>query len=464
MKKLILLSLPLLFVACRPVGPTYTPPKVAVPDQFTSSGGAAASIPDWQTSWKDPNLQTLVKRALSDSPDIQVAEAKLRQARAQQGIQEAIGGPELGMGTKVSRDRMSENSGLISNLPAKNLKTEFTTYQVGFDASWEIDLFGRQRRLSEAARARTQVSEERLRDVRLVLASEVTRNYVEFRMGQQRLTLAQESLKHHGELVRLTRLRVTTGDAANQDLQRAETNRNNAEASLAGLQMGMRQSLAALSVLTTTPIAELDAELHDTVPLIAVPEAPASGLPSDLLKRRPDIRATERDMAAACADVGVAQAERYPRFSLLGSGGWASISSASLLSTASSTWSVGPQLSLPLFNRGRLKNRVRANEAAFDAASASYRKSVLNAVADVEVALNRVARSEDKRQRLVEAEQQYRQLVKLSELQAKAGEISKMSLLEARLALANQEDLKVQAHAQALTSVVSLQKALGGGW
>lgn len=464
MNKLLLLPLPLLLVACRPVGPNYALPRPTVPEQFTSTGGTIADTATWGSTWKDPQLQSLVHRALTESPDLQAAEARLRQARANQGIQEAAGGPDLDMGTMVSRDRMSENSGLISNLPTKNLKTEFTTYQVGFDASWEIDLFGHQRRLAEGARARTQAAEERLRDVRLVLASEVTRHYVEYRMGQQRLALAEESLTYHGELVRLTKLRINVGDAANQDLQGAEIQRNNAKAILAELGMNVRQSLAALSILTATPLPELDVQLRDGSPLMAVPEAPAAGLPSELLQRRPDVRVAEREMAAACADIGVAQAERYPRFALVGSGGWTSISSGTLISTASSVWSVGPQLSLPLFNHGKLKNRVWANEAAFDAASAAYRKSVMTAVADVEVALNRVARSEDRRLRFEEAEQQSRQTVLLAEFQAKAGEISRMSLLEARLALAAQEDLKVQAHAQSLTALVSLQKALGGLW
>lgn len=464
MNKLLLLPLPLLLVACRPVGPTYAPPKPTVPEQFTSTGGTAAAVSEWGSTWKDSQLQFLVKRAFTESPDLQVAEARLRQARANQGLQEAAGGPDIGMGTKVSRDKMSENSGLISNLPVKNLKTEFTTYQVGFDASWEIDIFGHQRRLAEGARARTQASEERLCDLRLVLASEVTRNYVEYRMGQQRLALAEESVKHHEELVRLTKLRISTGDAANQDLQRAETNRNQAQAVLAGLGTNVRQSLAALSVLTATSLPELEAQLREAAPLMVVPAAPAAGLPSELLQRRPDVRIAEREMAAACADVGVAQAERYPRFAILGSGGWTSISSGTLISTASSAWTVGPQLSLPLFNRGKLKNKVRANEATFDAATATYRKSVLTAVADVEVALTRVARSEDRRLRLEDAERLSRESVKLAELQAKAGEISKMLLLEARLSLANQEDQKIQAHAQSLTALVSLQKAMGGAW
>lgn len=464
MNKLVLLPLPLLLVACRPVGPTYAPPKPTVPEQFTSTGGTAAALSEWGSIWKDSQLQMLVKRAFAESPDLKGAEARLRQARANQGIQEAAGGPELGMGAKVSRDKMSENSGLISNIPAKNLKTEFTTYQVGFDASWEIDLFGHQRRLAEGARARTQATEERLRDVRLVLASEVTRNYVEYRMGQQRAVLAEESVKHHEELVRLTKLRVSTGDAASQDLQRAEANRNQAQAALAGLGINLRQSLAALSILTATPLPELDTQLRKTAPLMPVPSAPAAGLPSELLQRRPDVRAAEREMAAACADVGVAQAERYPRFAILGSGGWTSISSGTLISSASSAWSVGPQLSLPLFNRGKLKNKVRANEAAYDAATATYRKSVLTAVADAEVALTRVAKSEERRVRLEEAEQLSRDSVKLAELQAKAGEISKMSVLEARLNHANQEDQKIQAQAQSLTALLSLQKALGGAW
>ncbi len=465
MTKLLLpLFLPLLLLACRPVGPTYVPPAPGLPGTYTTSAGTARLTSRWWEPLGDAQLNDLIQQALAQSPDLRIAEARLRQARAQQGIQEAAGGPPLGVGGQVSRDRLSPNSGLLANLPVKGINPEFTTHQIAFDASWEIDVFGHNRRLSEAARARAEASAERLRDAGLVLSAEVARNYIDYRMWQQRLALAQDNLKNHEELVRLTTLQVRAGEVSSLEVQRAETSRRVQEASLADLRLGLRQSLAALSTLTDLSMASLETRLGDAARPLAVPEAPASGLPSDLLQRRPDLRAAERELAAACADVGAAEADRYPRFSLVGTGGWSSVQSGTLLENASRMWSVGPQFHLPLLDGGRLKSQVQANEAAFEAASATYRKAVWTAMADAEVALTRVARSEDRRRQLLEAETQQRRLVSLTELQWKAGEVSKLTLLEARRNLIGQEDQALQARAQSLSALVSLCKALGGGW
>jgi NodT family efflux transporter outer membrane factor (OMF) lipoprotein len=463
-KNKFLLLLPLLTPACRPVGPTYVPPSTTMPAAFSTPGGTAALTSRWWESLRDAQLNDLVLLALAQSPDLQAAEARWRQARALQGVQEAVGGPQLGVGAQVSRDQLSLNGEQLANLPFKNVKTAFTNHQLGFDASWEIDLFGHTRRLAEAAQARAEASTERLRDAGLVLSAEVARAYVDYRVGQRRLTLAQENLKNHEELVHLATLQSKAGEVTELEVQRVETNRRVYEAALADLRLGLRQSLAALSTLTALPMAELETRLGVEATPLSVPEAPAPGLPSDLLRRRPDLRVADRELAAACAEVGAAEADRYPRFALVGTGGWASVQSGTLLQNASRTWSVGPQVHLPLFNGGRLKSQVKASEAAYDAAQASYRKAVLTAVADAEVALTRMARSEERRQSLQEAEARQRRVFTLTERQWQAGEVSKIALLEARRSLLGQEDLTLQARAQSLTALLSLCKSLGGGW
>ena len=460
----LLFCLPFLFLGCRPVGPTYATPTTGLPEAFTASGGNRALTSRWWEPLHDARLNDLIQTALAQSPDLRIAEARLRQARAQQGIQDASGGPQVGLGGQLSRDRLSPNSGLLANLPVKGINPEFTTHQIAFDASWELDLFGHNQRLSEAAQARTEASTERLRDAGLVLSAEVARNYVDYRTGQQRLALAQANLKNHEELVRLTTLEARTGEVTSLEVQRVETNRQVYEAGLADLRLGLRQSLAALAVLTDLPMVTLEAQLGEASGPMVLPEAPAPGLPADLLRRRPDVRSAERDLAAASADIGVAVADRYPRFALVGTGGWASVQSGTLLENASRMWSLGPQFHVPIFNRGQLKNRVEANEAAFEAVSASYRKAVLTAVADVEVALTRMARSEERRRQLLDAEARQRQLAALTELQWKAGEVSKITLLEARRNLLGQEDQALQARSQSLSALVALCKALGGGW
>ena len=462
MNKLLLL-LPLLLLACRPVGPTYLTPSQSLPGAYAMNSGASLLAPHWWETLGDPQLNGLVLQAIARSPDLRIAEARLRQSRALLGIQDASGGLQVGLGGQVSKDRLSPNSEMLANLPFKGVKTEFTNHQIAFDASWDIDLFGHNRRLSEAAQARTEASEERLRDAGLVLSAEVARNYLDYRLGQQRLALALENLKNHEEQLRLTALQAKAGEITSLELQRIGTSRRTYEASLADLRVSLNQSLAALATLTDLPLATLEAQLG-TALLPAMPEAPAAGLPSELLKHRPDVRAAERELAAASADVGVAMADRYPRFSLVGTGGWASIQSGTLLDSASRMWSVGPQVHLPIFTSGRQQNQVKANEAALDAASAGYRKAVLGALADVEVALSRVARSEERHRNLQEAGLQQRRLAAMTELQWKAGEVSMVPLLEARRGLLAQEDLVLQARGQSLSALVSLCKSLGGGW
>jgi NodT family efflux transporter outer membrane factor (OMF) lipoprotein len=463
MKKLLLLPLVPVLLACRPVGRNYERPRPAVPDGYAMAAGTAKVAADWWTSLGDPQLDALVKRALAESPDLLAAEARLRQARALQGVQEAQGGPNLNLSARESRDKLSRNGEMFANIPFPNPKTDFTNYQAGFDASWELDFFGHQRRLSEAAAARTGAAAERLQDARLILAADVARNYIELRAWQQRLVLAGETVRTLDEQLRLARIAQGAGETSLQDLRQTELARSNYQALLPALEVGLRQNLTALAALTSQPVQTLTTQLGPGQALMPVPPVPEAGVPSDLLVRRPDLRAAERDLAAASGDAAVAVSNLYPRFSLVGQAGWNSIQSGTLLSSASRMWSLGPQLSLPLFNPG-LRGQAKAGAAGYDAALAGYHKAVLAALADVDVAFTRMARNEDKRQSLLAAEVEAKQLFGFSQLQLKAGEVSKVAVLQARRALLEQQDQLLQAQGQSLTALVSVYKALGGGW
>jgi len=464
MQKLLALPILTALLACRPVGVDYAPPKLAVPAAYEPASGAAAAPARWWTTLADARLDGLVQRALAESPDIQVAEAHLRQARALQGVQDAAGGPSLALAASVSQDKLSQHGEMFANIPFPNPRTEFTNRQVGFDASWELDFFGHNRRLSEAAGARTAAMAQRLDDARLILAAEVARNYVELRAWQARRALAGQTLAQFQELARLAQVSLRAGDTTPMDVAQADLAVSNFQAAIPALDLGLRQNLTALASLTGIPLQELAATLAEPAPLMPVPPPPAAGLPSDLLNRRPDLRAAERDLAAANADVGVSLAGLYPRFALTGAAGWNSIQSNNLFSSASRMWSLGPQLSLPLFNRGLLRNQVRASQAAFDAALGSYHKAVLTALADVDVAFTRLARDEDRRRQLEESQARQQRITDITEAQVKAGEVPKTALAQARRALLDQQDQAVQARAQSLTALIAVHKALGGGW
>jgi NodT family efflux transporter outer membrane factor (OMF) lipoprotein len=460
----MLLLLPvILLLACRPVGTDYARPRVDLPKAFAPPAGTKAPRSRWWEAFTDPVLSELVDRAMAGSPDLETAQARFRQARALQGVQDAQGGPELGLDGRVSRDRLSPNGEMFANIPFPDPRIEFTNYQTGFDASWELDLFGRQRRLSEGARARTEASAARLEDTRLVLAAEVVRDYLDLRAWQARIALAQEELGDQDERVRLARISRSAGDISDLDLGQVEAARALVQAAVAPYAAGLREDLTALGTLTGLSFQALEARTGAGGPLPAVPPPPAAGLPSELLDRRPDLRAAERDLAAASADEGVAVSALYPSFSLAGNAGWNAITSGSLLQAASRTWSLGPQFSLPLFNRGLLRSQVKAQQAAFDAALGTYHKAVLGALADVDVAFTRLSTSETRRARLKEAEERQGRVAALAEARMKAGEASKTTWLQARLALLDQRDQSVQAQGQSLASYVAVCKALGGG-
>ena len=456
----------LTLAGCSAVGPNYAPPEPkAVPTEYLEPAGTANLISTWQTLLSDPALQQLQQRALLDSPDLALALARLSQARAVQSVQEGSTGPTLNASTQATSDMLSKNGEMFAIVPpVQNLKTQFVNTQVGFDASWEIDLFGYQRRLSEAANARTEAAAMRAQDARVSLTAEVARNYLELRLWQQRIQLAQEQLKEIDDQLAITKVAVQYGETAKVDLQRLQNQRDNFAATLPALAFGERQNLAALSPLTGIPMAELQSLLQPTGTLPAMPEVPAAGLPAELLKHRPDVRAAERDWAAASADVGVATAAQYPRFSLVGNAGWQSVHDNDLITAASEFWSLGPRLSLPLFSSDRLANQVKANEAALDAARASYRKTLLGAVADVDAALSRLSRYELRRTQLVQAEAQQQEILRLTQAQFNAGAVARIDLIGALRNLNNQQDQLAQAQGQSLTALVALYKALGGGW
>lgn len=464
MNKLLPLSLLALAAACRPVGPDYVPPRPPLPDHFDAPTGGAEAQPRWWTALGDPVLDALLEEARADSPDLAIAEARWRQARALQGVRDAQAGPSLGLDAKVSRDHLSRNGEMLANLPLPSPRLDFDNYQAGFDASWELDVFGHTRRVREGARARAEAALERVQDARTILAAETARAYLDYRAAQARLRLSEASLADLEDLERLASLSRRAGETSQADLDQTRGTLAAFRGALEGQRAALRQDLAALAVLTGKDPGALASRLGDGGPLPAVPPIPAGGVPSDLLRKRPDLRAAERDLAAASADVGTAVAERYPRFTLVGTAGWNAVHSGSLIQNASRTWSLGPQLSLPLFNGGQLKRQEQAQRAALDAALATYHKAVLAALADTDLAFTRMARSEAARAQTEEARDRQASILALTERQVKAGETSRMAQLQARRALLAQEDLAVQNRAQSLTALVAVMKALGGAW
>lgn len=426
--------------------------------------GAVAPASAWWRAFGDPVLDGLVDAALASSPDLVAAEWRVAQARA---LAEAAGAqyyPQASIDGRVGRDELSRNGENLALIPFKPAHTTFTDYRIGFDASWELDLFGHTRRQAEAAAARAGSVEQSRADARVVIAAETARGYLEYRTALRRLAVARASEAAYAKTAELVGLQHAAGIASDLDLSRAQTDAIASSAVSPALEADRRAALFRLSSLTGLPVADVDARLGGTVGEPAAPPGVPAGLPSDLLLRRPDLRRAERDLAAATADAGVAAAERFPRISLVGDLGLDSVHPGDLTQAASRYWNFGPQVSVPVFSAGRLRSQSRAADAAREAALASYRSSVLNALADVETALVRYGADVRRSQALQEAGARIEGARSLTRLRYEAGEATLLEVMDAERAVQAVGDQRAAVDGQVGLDYVALQKALGGGW
>ena len=448
------------------VGPNYQAPKPEqLMPQHVDASTALPAIPEsqrWWTAFHDPALDELVNVALQHSPDLESADAHIRQARASLRQTAAQQLPQLNADGRVGHDQLSLASENFANIPFANPQSGFNDYRAGFDASWEIDLFGHTARSIEAARARLGSVEEQRADASLRIAAEIARNVLDYRYWRLRYDNAAAIQENHRELLHLAELQQRAGMAANSDVELAQANLHAARANLPQLHAAQQAALAALGPLTGLPQADIAAlfaapAAHPIPPAIA-----AASLPSELLLRRPDLRIAERQLAAASADIGVAVADQYPRFNLVGSGGWDSIHAGNLGENASRYWSFGPQFSLPLFSGGRLDAQVKAAQAARDAALADYRKAVLQALADVETQLVRCQGDRERWQKLQASQAAQVGQLAYARQRYRLGETAKVELLQANLLVANVNDAQLAAEQAYSEDLVALFKALGG--
>ncbi|WP_159880509.1 efflux transporter outer membrane subunit [Aquitalea denitrificans] len=458
------LLFPLLALTACAVGPDYHAPQTTLPAHYQHQAGSSQpQLQRWWTVFDDAALSQLVEQALQSSPDLAQADARVRQARASLGVVDSALWPQLNAGVRSGRDQFSRNSENFANIPFANPRTGFNDQRLQLDASWEIDLFGHTARSREAAAARLDSVQEQQADVALRVAAEVARNVIDYRGWVARQHNLEAQLAAARESLRLTGLLRQTGEISDSELNQAASNVASLQAALPALHTAQGATVAALSVLLDQTQAQLLATLAAERPVPATLAQAPVGMPADLLRRRADIRQAERELAAATADIGVAVAEQYPRLVLVGSGGWDSIHEGNLTAAASRFWNVGPQLSLPLFTGGRLKNQVTAREAARDAALAAYRQKVLAALADTETALLRY-QQEAQRQHALQANVELAELqLGLARQRFRVGEVAKTEVLAQQQLEAQQREAWLASRQAQAENLVALFKALGGG-
>lgn len=451
-----LVALVLVLSGCA-VGPDHHPPTAAslhVPAGFHASSGEAAdpaALADWWTAFHDPELSGLVERALRGNNDLAVAQARLRSARA--ALKGAHGAQLPGLSASGSTSRQETVSGTGN---------DGSSFQAGFDASWEADIFGGLRRAAQAARATAQSSAASLADVQRSLVAEVALNYLDARQAQARLGVARENLGYQDATLQIVRWRVQAGLVSDLDLQSAIAQRAQTAASIPTLEQGYETAANQLAVLLGVAPGTIQAELAPAKAIPLGPDNVEAGLPADLLNRRPDVVAAERSLAAEVDKIGVAKAQLYPALRLSGS----LTSSSATLSDLGSTIVGGllGSITAPIFQGGQIRARIEQQTASADAALASYRATVLRALQDVENALVAIDRTKAREAQLAIAETAARETVRLADLRYRSGLIDFQTLLTAQASLLSAEDSRTLARAARASATVQLFKALGGGW
>ena len=449
--------------ACTKVGPDYLPPEIAAPviwrapmgDGLITGVADRQSQAQWWTLLGDPLLTGFMHQAAAGNLTLEQARARLLQARANRDISSAALLPRLDASGSATRNRISINRGGGSDI---------TNYSLGFDAGWELDIFGGRRRSVEAAEARLEAVEEDLGDVLVALFAEVALNYIEVRTYQSRLQIAENNLAAQEETFAITKARYQSGLTSELALQQARYLVSSTQAQIPDLRTGFTNAANQLAVLLGLSPGSLNDQLLEVVPLPMLPSLVVVGIPADTLRRRPDIRKAERLLAAQTAQIGVATAELYPSLQLTGSIGLDALSAGKLFNVDSSGYSFGPSFSWPIFAGGAIRGNIRLQSALQQEALVGYKAAVLMALQEVENTLVAYAQEQQRFQALVESADAAGQASDLAEIQYQAGLINFTEVLVARRSLLSFQDQLALSKATMTGNLIRLYKALGGGW
>lgn len=448
---------------CATVGPDYVPPKTQVSEEWHSplKGGLTAEEMDpqaltaWWTTLNDQELSSLIQRAVKDNLDVKEALARVREARARRGITEAGLFPSLDASGSATWTRKSQDSG-------SGKSSEL--YVAGLDAGWELDIFGGIRRSVQAADADLQASQENLRDVLVSLLAEVALNYIEVRTFQTRLAVAEANLESQNETYQLAQWRNQAGLSDQLAVQQASYNLESTRSQIPTLRTGLEAAMNRITVLLGEQPGKISAELEKQAPIPVTPLKVAVGVPAGVLRRRPDIRSAERQLAAQTARIGVAVADLYPKFTLAGSIGVETLSLGNPSSSGVLTLLGGPRFSWALFQAGAIRQNIKAQTALQEQYLFAYQSAVLGALEDVENALTAYAEEQKRREALDKAALAAQIAAELAQQKFEAGLNDFTNVLDAQRSLLSFQEQLAQSDGTVTSNLVRLYKALGGGW
>jgi len=500
-------------VSCT-VGPDYQPPQIDLPDRWSEGPEGTitlvAEIAEWWTVFNDPTLNQLIEQAVQSNLDLQIAQARVCEARAQRSVvaadlwpraqiasSYAFQGTSLNKTPDTARDSFGRQirDTIITEAADDLFDSSFTTskfagdvigetlsnqliqkntsnnrprfqnlFDVGFDASWEIDVFGGLRRNIEAAEAQTDAAKEDCHDVLVTLVSEVARNYVEAVGYQHRLVITRKNIEAQQQTLALARLQYEGGLTSELDIAQAQAELSSTQSQVSILETSFKRAMYQVSFLVGKfPEATL-AEFEREAPIPLVPPEIPVGLPSDLLRRRPDIRRSERQLAATNARIGAATADLFPRFSLTGSFGSAAHDIRHVLDSKSLFWNAGPKVSWLILDADRILANINVQRAVWQQALGQYQLTILRAIKEVEAALIACQNERERYQYLIEAVNANRLGVSLTTAQYREGTRDFLAVVDSQRALYTSQDRLVQSQVAATLHAIAIFKALGGGW
>ncbi len=473
-KTLHLCTLLVLMAGCA-VGPDYVRPETDIAETWSESIDSRLSTDpaeygSWWTVFEDPVLEQLVQIASKDNLPVQIAAVRILEARAALGISRGLRFPQQQqLAGTVARVRLSENGPNVAIADQA-----FSSYTIGFDAAWELDVWGRLRRGVEAADADYGRALAGYDDTLVTVTAETARAYILLRTFEARLSLAQENVAIQNETLRIAQVRFENGAVTELDVTQARALLRDTEALIPSLETGVRQAKHAISTLIGQAPSQLADLLQQKQHIPFAPAEIAIGVPIDLLRRRPDIRMAEFQAAAQSARIGIAKSDLYPRFSLFGSIGFATSSDGGALSnnadagdlflSDSIRYTVGPTFSWPIFNYGRHRNNVRVQDARFQQAALNYQNTVLEAAREVEDALAAYLRNQTRVGYLTDSVGDARRSVELALVQYRQGSTTYQRVLDTQRFLVRQEDQLAGTKGDVALNLVATYKALGGGW
>jgi NodT family efflux transporter outer membrane factor (OMF) lipoprotein len=470
-----LISMTLIISGCAMVGPDYVKPTVPEPGEWLEAEdpqikSEMADFSQWWTGFNDPILNKLVESAYQQNLPLQIAGLRILEARAQLGIAIGFQYPQQQQAVALGFVNQSSDNGPNQAFADRY----FMDYQVGFDATWELDIWGKFRRAIQSGMANLEASIADYDDILVALTAEVARTYVIIRTLEERLAVAHENVRIQKRSLEIAEVRFKAGAVTELDVSQARALLRSTEATIPTLESDLRQAKNAMAILLGKLPGEIDETLGPPGLIPAVPLEVAVGIPTELLRRRPDIRFAERALAAQSALIGFAKADLYPHFSLFGSIGLEASSKvdyrsnnssfSELFSSDSFTYMAGPSINWDIFSYGRITNRVRVEDARFQELAINYEDIVLKAAQEVENAMVGFLRTQEAVVFLGDGVKASKRSVDLSMIQYREGLVDYQRVLDTQRFLTEQQDSLVTTAGVVVANLIAIYKALGGGW